>query len=67
MNTPRSKVLWTLWMSGGGIAVGLAVFFLTSSVGWTVLAVLGSGVVLNTIGQMITQPVRATRSHRSDQ
>jgi hypothetical protein len=42
----RFKVLWTLWMAGGGIAA----------------TVLASGVVLNFIGQLVVQPLMATRA-----
>ncbi len=30
----RFKVLWTVWMSGGGIATGAIVYVVTGSLGW---------------------------------
>jgi hypothetical protein len=61
----RSKVLWTLWMAGGGLATGLIVFLLTGDAFWTAMAVLCSGVVLNAVGQMVTQPFNAMKGTRS--
>jgi hypothetical protein len=61
-STGPSKILWTLWMAGGGLVVGVLVYMATTSIVWTVVAVFGSGVVLNAIGQMVTQPVKAARS-----
>lgn len=57
----RFKILWTIWMTGGGIAVGVIVYLVTASVGWTILGLLLSSVVLNAIGQSVTQPVKAVR------
>ena len=62
----RFKVLWTVWMTGGGIATGAVVYAITGSVGWTVVGVLASGVVLNAIGQVFVQPVKAARGVRRD-
>jgi hypothetical protein len=61
----RSKVLWALWMSGGGIAIAAATYGLTGSVGWAILALLASGVVLNAIAQMVIQPITAASADRS--
>lgn len=57
----RSKVRWAVWMTGGGIAASLVVWWLTDSVVWAIVALLASGPVLNTIGQMVAQPARAAR------
>jgi ABC-type Fe3+-siderophore transport system permease subunit len=57
----RFKVLWTLWMSGGGIAAAVVAYSFTRSVGWAVVGLLVSGIVLNAIGQAITQPFAAAR------
>jgi hypothetical protein len=57
----RSKVLWALWMTGGGIATALVVWGLTDSLGWALVALLASGPVLNALGQMVVQPTRAAR------
>lgn len=60
----RFKVLWTVWMAGGGVTAGVVALLVTGSWVWTVVAVLASGVLLNAIGQMIVQPVRAARGQR---
>lgn len=61
--TTRSKVMWAVWMTGGGVAIAVLVDVLTGSLGWAVVALLGSGVVMNTIAQMVTQPFKAA-GHR---
>jgi len=60
----RFKVLWTIWMAGGAVATGLIAYALTGSLFWTLIAVLCSGVVLNAIGQMVTQPIHAMKGDR---
>jgi hypothetical protein len=60
----RPKVLWTVWMSGGGIASAAIAYLLTDSVGWAVVTLLASGVVLNAIAQAITQPIKAATGTR---
>jgi hypothetical protein len=60
-----SKVLWALWMGGGGIAIAAAVYSLTGSVGWAIIALFASGVVLNAIAQMVIQPIKAASADRS--
>jgi hypothetical protein len=62
--TTRFKVLWTMWMAGGGLAAATLAYTLTGSWWWCVAALLGSGVVLNAIGQAVTQPVRAISASR---
>jgi hypothetical protein len=62
--TTRFKVLWTIWMSGGGLAAAVLAYAVTGSWWWALAALLGSGVVLNAIGQMVTQPVRAVSASR---
>ncbi|HVC03397.1 MAG TPA: hypothetical protein VND88_01860 [Candidatus Acidoferrales bacterium] len=57
----RFKVLWAVWMGAGGAATFLIVYLLTGSIGWALLGLLGSGIVLNAIAQMVIQPVRAVR------
>ena len=59
----RSRLLWTVWMAGGGVTAGVVAWLVTASWLWTVIVVLASGPVLNTIGQMLMQPVRAARGH----
>jgi hypothetical protein len=53
----RFKVLWAVWMSGGGIATAVIVYVVTGSLGWALLGLLASGILLNVIAQMVTQPV----------
>jgi len=60
----RFKVLWTLWMSVGGIASAVIVYGITGSPGWAVVGLLASGVVLNAIGQVVVQPFEAKRRPR---
>ena len=64
--TTRFKVLWSGWMTGGGIATGAIVYSVTRSVGWTIVGVLASGIVLNAIGQGLIQPLTAVRRARRD-
>lgn len=60
------KILWTIWMAGGGLTAAVIAYSLTSSWWWALGALLGSGVVLNAVGQAVTRPVRAPASrHRS--
>jgi hypothetical protein len=65
--TTRTKVLWAAWMSGGGLTTAVIVYAATGSIGWAVLGLLASGVVLNAIGQAITQPLKAATCHRQSQ
>jgi hypothetical protein len=60
----RFKVLWTMWMSGGGIATAAIILVVTGSLGWAFVGLLASGIVLNAIAQMVIQPVKAARGHR---
>ncbi len=60
----QSKVLWAVWMTGGGIACFVIVYLLTESLGWAIVALLVSGVVLNAIGQAVVQPFNAARGTR---
>jgi ABC-type Fe3+-siderophore transport system permease subunit len=60
----RSRLLWTVWMCLGGVAVAATVYGITSSLGWAVIALVLSGPVLNAIGRAITQPTRAVRGGR---
>jgi hypothetical protein len=60
----RSKVLWTMWMTGGGIAAAVIVYGFTGSIGWAIVGLLASGVVLNAIAQLITQPIKAAAGMR---
>jgi ABC-type Fe3+-siderophore transport system permease subunit len=62
----RFKVLWTVWMAGGGLVTWVVVYAITGSVGWAVVALLVSGVVLNAVGQAVVQPMNAkSRAHPS--
>jgi hypothetical protein len=60
----RFKVLWTTWMSGGGIATGAIILIVTGSAGWALVGLLASGIVLNAIAQMVIQPAKAVRGDR---
>ena len=62
----RFKVLWTGWMTSGGIATGAIIYAVTRSVGWTIVGVLVFGIVLNAIGQVLIQPITAVRRARRD-
>lgn len=55
----RFKVLWAVWMSGGGIATFVIVYLLTGGIVWALLGLLASGIVLNAIAQIIIQPFGA--------
>ena len=55
----RFKVLWAVWMSAGGIAIAATVFVVTGSLGWALVGVAASGIVLNTIARVVIQPVTA--------
>jgi hypothetical protein len=58
------KVLWTIWMSVGGVAIAAIVYDITRSPGWAVVALIVSGTVLNAIGQAISQRLRAVLGSR---
>jgi hypothetical protein len=60
----RSQVMWTAWMAGGGIVIAAVVYLVTGSIGWALVGLLASGVVLNTIAQMIIQPAKAMAKSR---
>ena len=60
----RFKVLWTLWMSGGGIATAAVILVVTGSLGWALVGLAASGIVLNTIAQVVIQPVKAVSDDR---
>jgi hypothetical protein len=61
----RFKILWTVWMAGGGLATAAIVYAISDSFAWAVVGLLASGVVLNAVGQMVTQPIKAVRGSRS--
>jgi hypothetical protein len=63
----RFKVLWTVWMAGGGLVTWAVVCAITGSVGWAVVALLASGVVLDAVGQAVVQPMNAKRRTRDSQ
>ena len=60
----RYKVLWTVWMAGGGLATAAVVYAITASLGWAAVGLLVSGVVLNAVGQVVVQPMKAARGTR---
>jgi len=60
--TTRFKVLWTVWMAGGGVVSALVAYLVTNSVAWAILTLLLSGIVLNTVAQAVTRPVGAVAS-----
>jgi len=51
-------------MSGGGIATGATVYVVTGSLGWALVGLLASGIVLNAVAQIVIQPVKAVRGNR---
>jgi hypothetical protein len=63
----RFKVLWTVWMAGGGLVTSAVVYAITGSVGWAVVGLLASGVFLNAIGQVVVQPMNARSRTRDSQ
>ena len=63
----RFKVLWTVWMAGGGLATAAVVYAISGSFGWAVVGLLASGVVLNAVGQVVTQPIMAVTGTRQGQ
>jgi ABC-type Fe3+-siderophore transport system permease subunit len=63
----RFKVLWTVWMAGGGLVTAVVVYAITGSVGWAVVGLLASGVVLNAVGQAVVQPMNARSRTRESQ
>jgi hypothetical protein len=60
----RFKVLWAVWMTGGGIVAAAIVYALTGSFGWALIGLVASGVVLNAIAQVVTQPSKAVAASR---
>jgi ABC-type Fe3+-siderophore transport system permease subunit len=65
MSRRTSRILWGVWMTGGGIATAVIVYLRTDSAGWALVGLLLSGVVLNAVGQAIVQPINAVRRTRS--
>jgi hypothetical protein len=63
----RFKVLWTVWMAGGGLVTSAVAYAITGSVGWAVVGLLASGVVLNALGQAVVQPMNARSRTRDGQ
>ena len=63
----RFKVMWTIWMAGGGLVTWAVVYAITGSLGWAVVGLLASGVVLNAVGQAVVQPMNAMRRTRDSQ
>ena len=61
----RFKVLWTVWMAGGGVVTAAVVYAITASIGWALVGLLVSGVVLNAVGQAVVQPAKAVRGSRA--
>jgi predicted Na+-dependent transporter len=51
-------------MAAGGIAATVFTYMATGNWGWAIVALLASGVVLNFIGQLVVQPIVATRTAR---
>jgi ABC-type Fe3+-siderophore transport system permease subunit len=62
----RFKVLWTLWMTGGGLVTAAVVYAITASFGWAIVGLLVSGVALNAIAQAVVQPMKAARGTRHE-
>lgn len=60
-SSTRSKVMWTLWMTGAGLTAAVVVLLATGSIWWAVLALIASGPVLNLIAQLLVQPAGAIR------
>jgi hypothetical protein len=51
----RFKVLWAVWMSGGGIATTVIVYVVTGSLSWALLGLVASGILLIVIAQVVIQ------------
>ena len=51
-------------MAGGGLATAAVVYAITASLGWAVVGLVVSGVVLNAVGQVVVQPMKAARGTR---
>ncbi len=47
----RFKARWTLWMIVFGLLTAAIVYAVTGSVGWSIVGLLGSGIVLNAVAQ----------------
>lgn len=62
----RFKVLWTVWMTGGGLLTAVVVYAITASVGWALIGLLASGVALNAVGQMVVQPIKTAIGTRAE-
>lgn len=62
----RSRILWTIWMAGGGLVTAAVVYAMTGSLGWAVIGLVVSGIALNAIGQAVAQPMKAIRGPRDD-
>jgi uncharacterized protein (DUF697 family) len=62
----RFKILWTVWMAGGGVATAAVVYAITGSLGWAAVGLLASGIVLNAVGQMVIQPIKAVTGARRE-
>jgi hypothetical protein len=62
--TTRFTVLWTIWMAGGGLITAAIVYTATDDWRWALAALLGSGVILNAVGQMAVQPFKAATARR---
>jgi hypothetical protein len=48
-HTTSPKLWWSLWMSLGGVAAAATVYAVTENAGWAIVALLGAGMVLNSL------------------
>lgn len=54
----RFKLVWSVLMTIGGLAIAAGVYAVTDSLVWAAAGLLAAGVVLNVVGQAITRPAR---------
>ena len=49
MRTLGRKVRWSLWMTLIGLVTAVAVYGLTASVGWALVGLVASGMIVNAV------------------
>jgi hypothetical protein len=50
----RYRIRWSIWMTLAGATTAVLVYLLTESIGWAIVGLLASGVVLNAIAESVT-------------
>lgn len=58
------RMRWSLWMTAAGVTTAIVVFLATDSIGWAIVGLLGSGVVLNAIAQSVANGALGRRSRK---